>query len=149
MAGVAFAALDDLGAFVNRLAIDLRFSGPPPAQIGELIAIAGRQVPRPGLRALNHKRMRGLVLNGGIALMANCDLFNSTSNALFSEAISFAFLFLETALPNDNRSFTIFECCLSITSAYFFASVNFCDCTGDEIKKAPINIINERDLIMA
>ncbi len=67
MAGVAFAALEHLGAFANGLVIDLRFGGPAAGEPGELITFAGRQVPGAGLGALHCKRMSGFVLDGSVA----------------------------------------------------------------------------------
>ena len=42
--------------FVNRLAVELRFGGPPAAEIAELVAVARRQVPGGRLRALHRQR---------------------------------------------------------------------------------------------
>ena len=65
VAGVALAALNHLLAFVDRFVIHLRLAGPTPAEIGELIAIAGRQVPYGGLRGFKCERARGAVADGG------------------------------------------------------------------------------------
>ena len=65
VAGVALAALQHLFAFVDRLVVDLHFGRPAAAQVRELVAIAGRQVPGGGLRALHRERIGRAVANGG------------------------------------------------------------------------------------
>ena len=67
MAGVPLPALDHFLAFVDGLVIDLGFGSPAPAQIGELIALARRQIPSGRLRALHRQHLRRGVAHGGIA----------------------------------------------------------------------------------
>src|SRR5262249_44281079 len=67
VAGVPLTALDDLLAFVNGLVVDLRFTGPASGNVCEVVAIARRQVPDGGLRALDGHRGLRAVADGGRA----------------------------------------------------------------------------------
>ena len=62
VAGVALAALQDLVALVDRLAIELRFGGPSAGEIAEAVPFAGRQIPGRGLRAFDRERLRAVPL---------------------------------------------------------------------------------------
>ena len=67
VAGVAFAAFQNLHASVDRLVIELRFRGPAAGEIAELVAFTGRQIPGCRLRAFDIQRRRGPVCDGGAA----------------------------------------------------------------------------------
>ena len=67
MAGVALAALQDFRSFMDGLVIDLRLGGPPAGEVRELIAFAGREIPRGGLSAIEGQRRGRAVVDGGAA----------------------------------------------------------------------------------
>src|SRR5262249_9712141 len=51
--------------FVDGLVVDLRFAGPASGHVGEIVTVAGRQIPHGGLRAFDGEGARRAIADGG------------------------------------------------------------------------------------